>query len=302
MKWRRLDLNLLVVFDALMRERNATRAADRLNMSQPAVSHALTRLRAALRDDLFIRTPTGMAPTARAARLAEPVRRMLEGLRVAVDSAADFSPADADYQFNIAVNNRAALVIVPPVAAAVAAEAPGVSLDLRPSGTLDVAELLDRGELDVAIGGLAAPGERFADLRLFEDGFVVILRRDHPAIKAERAMTAENLAGLTHLAVTSTGEETDFVDAEFERLGLVRRIALRAPLLSSAALLAQSDMVAILTQRTARAFAKTAPLQVLPLPFASPHVTTAALWHRRLDDAPAHRWLRGIVHRVARSL
>ena len=99
MKWRTLDLNLLVVFDAVMRERNATRAADRLNMSQPAVSHALTRLRAALRDDLFIRTPTGMAPTPRAARLAEPVRRMLDGLRAALDSGTDFSPADAENRF-----------------------------------------------------------------------------------------------------------------------------------------------------------------------------------------------------------
>ena len=157
MNWRRLDLNLLVVFDAVAQERSATRAAAKLNMTQPAISHALARLRSALGDELFVRTPDGMEPTPYAERLAGPVRAALESLNTALDGAAAFDPAAAERGFSVAVDNRAALVLAAPLATTVAAEAPGVSLDLRPSGTLDLAERLDRGELDLALGGLA-PG------------------------------------------------------------------------------------------------------------------------------------------------
>jgi len=132
--WRTLDLNLLVVFDAVAQARSATCAAARLNMTQPAISHALARLRGALRDELFIRTPDGMEPTLYAERLAGPIRAALEGLGAALDGAAAFDPATAGRGFTIALDNRAELVLAAPVAAAVAAEAPGVSLDLRPSG------------------------------------------------------------------------------------------------------------------------------------------------------------------------
>ena len=154
MNWRALDLNLLVVFDAVAQARSVTRAAARLNMSQPAISHALGRLRAVLGDELFVRAPDGMEPTHYAERLAGPVRAALEGLGMALDGAAAFDPATAGRGFVVALDNRAALVLAAPIAAAVAAEAPDVSLDLRPSGTLNVAERLDRGELDLALGAL----------------------------------------------------------------------------------------------------------------------------------------------------
>ena len=299
MNWRTLDLNLLVVFDAVAQARSATRAAAKLNMTQPAISHALARLRVALRDDLFVRTPDGMEPTPYAERLAGPVRAALEGLGTALDGAAAFDPATAGRGFTVAVDNRSALVLAAPVAAAVAAEAPGVNLDLRPSGTLDVAERLDRAELDLALGGLAAPGERFADLQLFENGFVALLRRGHPATEAGELSLAA-LAAFPHLDLSSTGEGTEFLDAELGRYGLARRVTLRAPLLAAAEVLTQSNMLAVVGERTARAFVRIAPLHVMPLPFPSPRLVTAMLWHRRLDDVPAHRWLRSIVLRVAR--
>jgi DNA-binding transcriptional LysR family regulator len=301
MNWRRLDLNLLVVFDAVMQERNATRAAERLNMSQSAVSHALGRLRAMLGDELFVRTPEGMTPTPQAERLAPSVRQALADLRAAIEGNRPFEPQEVAQSFTVAVNNYAALVIAPPLATTVVREAPGVTLDLRPSGTLDIAERLDRGELDLAIGSLAAPGERFADIRLFDDRFACILRHDHPGI-ADGAIDARTLADTPHLEITSTGDGTGFVDDELEALGLARRITLRAPLHVTAAVLAQSDMVAVMAERAARAFAARAPLAVLPLPFKSPSITVAMLWHRRVGDQPGHRWLRGVISRLARTL
>jgi DNA-binding transcriptional LysR family regulator len=302
MNWRRLDLNLLVVFDAVMQERSATRAAEKLNMTQPAVSHAIGRLRAALQDELFVRTPEGMEPTPQAERLAPSVRQALADLRVALEGARTFEPQEVERTFAVSVNNYAALVIAPPLAAMVAREAPLVTLDLRPSGTLDIAERLDRGEIDLALGSLAAPAERFSDLRLFEDRFACVLRQDHPAVGPGEAIDARGLADLPYLEVSSTGEGTNFVDEELSRLGFERRIALRAPLLATAGILAQSDMIAVMAERAARAFASMAPLQVLPLPFKSPSLTIAMLWHRRLDDDVAHRWLRGLVSRLARTL
>jgi DNA-binding transcriptional LysR family regulator len=241
-----------------------------------------------------------MEPTPYAERLAGPVRAALEGLRLGLEGAAEFDAATAERRFALAVDNSAALLLTAPLAAAVAAEAPGVTLDVRPSGTLDLAERLDRGELDLALGGLAAPGERFADLRLFESGFAALVSRAHPAAQ-DGALTLDALGAFPHLALSSTGEGTDFVDAELAQHGLERHIALRAPLLATPAALAQSDMIAVIGERAAREFARLAPLEVLRLPFESPKLITAMLWHRRLDDVAAHRWLRSLVMKVARA-
>ena len=138
-----LDLNLLVVFDAIMRERSVTRAGERLGLSQPAMSHALTRLRHMLKDELFIRSPTGMTPTPRADELATPIRVALDGLQQSLEPV-QFDPAKTAATFRIAVDNYAAIVLVAPIAAHVAGVAPGVRLDFRPSGTLDVLEQLVR--------------------------------------------------------------------------------------------------------------------------------------------------------------
>ncbi|MDB5360301.1 MAG: LysR family transcriptional regulator [Rhodospirillales bacterium] len=300
MNLRSLDLNLLVVFDAVMQERSVTKAAARLNMAQPALSHALTRLRHALQDDLFIRTPEGMAPTPQAENLADGVRAALQRLRTTLDSAASFMPATAERRFAIAVNNHAALVLAAPLAAAAAAEAPGVVLDFRPSGTLDLAEQLDRGDLALAIGATAAPGDRFSDVRLLHDRFVVLMRRGHPA-EAQGALTMATFAAAPHLVITSSGEGIAFVDEALAREGLSRRVALRAPLLATWAALLQSDMIAVISERAAREFSRLASLTILSLPFPSPNLTTAMLWHRRVSGVHAHRWLRELVIRVAKT-
>src|SRR5882757_1356747 len=137
-----IDLNLLVVFDAIMRERSVTRAGQRLSLSQPAMSHALTRLRHALKDQLFVRSPNGMIPTPRAEQLATPIRIALDGLQQSLEPV-QFDPSKATTTFRIAVDNYAAIVLVAPIAARITSMAPGVTLDFRPSGTLDVLEQLD---------------------------------------------------------------------------------------------------------------------------------------------------------------
>src|ERR1700693_6021939 len=151
MNWGAFDLNLLIVFDAVMQERNVTRAGSRIGLSQPAMSHALNRLRYMLKDELFIRTPEGMVPTPRAESLAQPLRSALSEMQLPREPTA-FEPPASDRRFALAVNNYAAVVLAAPLVAAVAAAAPAVTLDLRPSGTLDIVDRLDRGDLDLTIG------------------------------------------------------------------------------------------------------------------------------------------------------
>jgi DNA-binding transcriptional LysR family regulator len=299
MNWGAFDLNLLIVFDAVMQDRSVTRAGNRVGLSQPAMSHALNRLRHLLKDDLFVRTPEGMVPTPRAVSLAQPLRNALSEMQLALEPAA-FDPAASDRRFVLTLNNYAAVVIAPPLVAAVSAAAPAVQLDLRPGGTLDVGEQLDRGDLDLSLGAIGGPGERFATVPLLDDTFVMVMRRGHPAARRKLSTTA--LAALSHLEISSTREDTGFIDRWLAERGLTRHVTLRAPYLSAAQILVQSDLVVTLSRRIAQEFVRHQPLQLCKPPFESPTVTTTMLWHRRLDRHPAHRWLRGVITSVTKSL
>jgi len=295
-----IDLNLLVVFDAVMQERNVTRAGQRLGLSQPAMSHALTRLRYMLKDDLFIRSPKGMLPTPRAEELALPVRSALDGLQHSLEPN-QFIPSKATRNFRLAVDNYSAVVLVGPLAGRITKIAPGVALEFRPSGTLNVLDLLDRGELDLAIGPFPEQGERFSRLSLLQDDFVVVLRKGHPAT-VTRELSIEQFAALSHLAISSVAYATDFIDQALARRRLTRRIQLRAPFLSAVRILVASDMVSVLQRRVAEELVRYRPLVIRPLPHSSPTLETAMIWPRWLDNQPAHRWLREIVAAVAKGL
>jgi DNA-binding transcriptional LysR family regulator len=299
MNWGAFDLNLLIVFDAVMQDRSVTRAGSRIGLSQPAMSHALNRLRHMLKDDLFVRTPDGMVPTPRAEMLAQPLRNALSEMQLALEPAA-FDPAQADRHFTLAVNNYAAVVLVPPLVAAVTAAAPSVRLDLRPSGTLDLLQQMDRGDLDLVLGTHVDPGERFARTVLLEDPFVMVMRRGHPAIR--RKLSPAAFAALPHLEISSSGEDTGFIDRWLTEHRCERRIALRAPYLSAASVLVQSDFVATLSRRIAQEFVRNHPLEIRQPPYESPRMRTTMLWHRRLERHPAHRWLRESIMSLAKNL
>jgi DNA-binding transcriptional LysR family regulator len=301
LKWGAFDLNLLVVFDAVMRERSVTRAGNRLGLSQPALSHALARLRHMLKDELFVRTPKGMVPTPRAEQLALPVRQALDELQHSLEPT-QFDPSKATRTFQVAVDNYAAVVLVGPIASRILKTAPGVTLEFRPSGTLNLTDMLDRGEIDSAIGTFAEPGERFSRQPLLQDDFVIVLRKNHPAAIDGKKLSIETFAALSHLEVSSVRDATDFVDQALARRKLVRRIGLSAPFLSAVRILLASDMVSIFRRRIAEELVRYRPLVIRPLPHSSPTMETAMIWHRRLDHQPAHRWLRELVRGTTPSV
>jgi DNA-binding transcriptional LysR family regulator len=296
MNLRTLDLNLLLIFEAVMRQRSVIGAAKQLHLSQPAMSHALNRLRGRLKDRLFVRTPAGMMPTPRAEQLALPVRRALDELRLALEPET-FSAVTAERHFAVAVNNYAAAVLVAPLVARCRELAPRIRLSLRPSGTLNVADLLERADLDLAISAADAPAERFASRVLLADRYVVVMRRTHPA--ARRALDLPTFAKLPQLVISSTGENIGFIDSALASNGHARSVVLEAPYLSAGQVLAQSDMVAVLGRQIALEFRRSYPIKISELPFESPSLRSIMLWHRRLDDQPAHHWLRQTAVSVA---
>src|SRR6266852_335381 len=299
MNWRAFDLNLLVVFEAVMQDGSVTAAGKRLGMSQPAMSHALNRLRYLLKDQLFIRTPKGMVPTPRAEQLALPLRHALGEMQRALEPET-FVAAQANRRFAIAVNNYAAIVVAAPLVAAVSAAAPLVQLDLRPSGTVDVFDHLDRGDLDVSIGTFGAVGERFASAVVLEDRFVAVMRKGHPAARTK--FSTETFGALQHLEISSSGDDTGFIARSLMTRGARGRVAVRLPYLSAGVVLGQSNMVATLSRRIAETMVQGGRLQIRDLPFTSPTVRTSMVWHRKLEGSAAHRWLRDLIGSVCRDL
>jgi DNA-binding transcriptional LysR family regulator len=291
--WNAFDLNLLVVFDAVEQEKNLTRAGLRLGMSQPAVSHALARLRHQLKDELFVRTPTGMRPTPRAERMIGPVRAALQELQVTLE-ADEFDASQASNSFTIAVNNYAARAVVPTLARRVAQLAPSVVLEIRPIGRLHVLDELDAGGVQLALTALTDGGDRFKCVGLLDDEYVVILSRDHPAA-AESELTVERFAALPHIALTSSGDDTNFIDDVLAERGLVRFIPAKVPLHSLVPVLINAGALAVIPRRAAADLITVTPLIMRPLPFPSPRVGLSMIWHRRLDNHAAHRWLRGTL-------
>jgi DNA-binding transcriptional LysR family regulator len=260
------------------------------------MSHALTRLRHMLKDDLFVRGPAGMMPTPRAEQLASPIRTALDGLQQSLEPVR-FEPSKATRTFRIAVDNYAAIVLVAPVAAYIARIAPKLTLDFRPSGTLNVLELLDRNELDLAIGPSGVQGERFSIKRLLRDEFVVVHRKGHPAAKAQE-FSPEKLTNLPQLEISSAQFGPDFVDTGPERSRPALTPAMRAPFLSAAPILATSDLVSVLPLNVAKNMIRSHQLVFHRLSRSPKPIEAAMIWPRRLENQPAHAWLRDAIGHV----
>lgn len=293
MNWNTFDLNLLVVFDAAMQERNLTRAGRRLGMSQPAMSHAMARLRHALNDELFVRTPEGMCATPRAERMLGPVRAALHELQTTLEDD-EFDPSVSSREFVIAVNNHAAHVIIPTLVHRVATLAPSVVLDVRPIGLSEVLDQIDDGVVELALSSLAEGGDRFKCVGLLEDEYTIVLWEDHPDCASPK-LSIERLAALPHVGITSAGDDTHFIDDTLAEHGLSRLISTKVPLHSLAGVLIGSNAVAVLPRCVAQHIAAHAPLITRGLPFSAPARKLSMMWHRRFDNHPAHRWLRAIL-------
>ncbi len=307
MNFRTLDLNLLKVFDAVMAERNLTRAAERLAMTQPAVSHALKRLREATGEELFVRQAFGMKPTSRAEGLWPEVRLALDRLRAALDPG-DYLPGQQEYTFRIAMADATAALILPPLVAQLEQAQALANVHVLPLTTRDPRSLLEQGEADFALGyfpqavaALQSQGAMAAirQHRLYESEYVCVMRRGHPL--AELPMDLERYCTAHHLLVSFSGRPHGFVDEALAALNRSRRIVLTVnQFFTAGRVVAQSDLLTVLPASFVEATGYKAQLIERPLPMALARVHVDMLWHLRNEERSAQRWMRARLLEAAR--
>lgn len=287
---RSIDLNLLVVLDALVELRSVRRAGERVGLSQSATSHALDRLRKLLGDEILVRSPAGMEPTPRALSLAGPVRLALQDIQSAL-TPESFEPTQADIALTLAVETYETIVLLPRIVEDLRREAPGIALTVKSGSTEDILIGIDRGQVDLAIGLFNGLPERFMTRRLISDGYVCAMRADHPL--ASSPLTLARYLDCNHLLISMSGGTTDAIDTTLSEAGVRRRIVMRLPNgLAAVLALSRSDMVATVTRGVANVFAEAANLAVRDLPFEAPKTAFRLVWNRRSHSSPANVWLR----------
>ena len=291
-----IDLNLLVAFDALIAERSVTRAGGRIGRTQPAMSAALSRLRALLGDELFVRSPSGLQPTPRALDLAEPLGRALADIQRTLDYTQAFEPWSSAAIFTLGLSEHPSHVLLPRLVERLREAAPAVTLRVRSfTARDDAVAMLDAGEVDLTVGvsTTTQPG-RILARSLWEERFVCVVRREHPAAGAPLDLLA--FLALSHLLVSPENERFGHVDAALAKLGRKRRLALTLPQMYAApALVARSDLIATLMAGVVEASGRVDDLTVLQPPVDLEPVPFVLSWHRRNDVHPAQRWARELI-------
>ncbi|MDO8179675.1 MAG: LysR family transcriptional regulator [Undibacterium sp.] len=301
MNFLTLDLNLLRVFDAVMVEQNLTRAADKLAMTQPAVSNALKRLRHSLGDDLLIRTAYGVKPTPRAETLWPTIRQALSNLELAI-APSSFDISKADTTFRMAMADATAALWMPSLVRAMERDAPGMNARMVPLTTREPRPMLMRGDIDIAVGffpgvvaqltgGQGAANNAIRHERLYSGHYVCVMSKDHPL--ANKQLTLDDYCNASHLLVSFSGRAHGLVDEALLQMGRERRILLTVnQFFTGGKVVANSDLLTVLPRHLIESTGMTNALIWKELPFDMPEVHIDMLWHERDSRNPAHKWLR----------
>jgi DNA-binding transcriptional LysR family regulator len=297
---RSVDLNLLVFFDALMAERHVTRAAEKVAISQPAMSNALSRLRIVFRDELFVRTAKGMEPTPRAVELGMRVQAILQQTTRLMTSDVQFDPSTSEREFSARMSDLVGILILPRLMARLRGEGPGISLDtvhLSPEHTIDA---LETDRLDIAVSMELEHTSAIRSETLLNDRMVCVLGRDHPLVQGR--LTLKQFLSYPHLRVSMSPTDIRFVDRVLASKGQERKIALNVThWLLVPKILEETDLLAVMSERAAQRISGPG-IVIRPLPFATPNFSWQLYWHRRYEHSRAHQWLRTQFHEVVRSL
>jgi DNA-binding transcriptional LysR family regulator len=319
----KIDLNLLVAFEVLASERSVSRAATRVGVTQSAMSHTLRRLRELFDDALLVRGRGGaMVLTARAESLVAPVRGGLLALERALEPPDRFTPATARREFHVAAPDLFEVLVIPTLLERIRQEAPGVDITVVTARERLLADQLESGEVDVAIvispeldelrrRRASSTPAGWSRRTLARDGYVCLMRADHPALTAKRRsrgarnaqarLSLERYVALSHALISPTGQGPGLVDHVLERHGLRRRVALRIPHFYAAlAIIAHSDLVLTAPSALAAAAPDHLSLVTTPPPVPLPRHQVDLVWHERLSDDAGHRWLRQLVAESAR--
>ncbi len=297
---RAIDLNLLGVFDAIYKERNTTRAAKRLGMSQPAVSGALTRLRDLLDDQLFVKTSQGMEPTSCADDLAEPISAALESIINALNQHVEFDYANTTHNFCLAMSDYSEFVMLPTLVRWLRKNAPNISLKTVPVVEETLASDLESGAIDLAIGHIPSLEHGCYRQRLLFEELVSVVRKDHREIGNK--LTVDQFETIPHVIFTPRRAEKT-MEHTLESQTPTRKVALRLPnYLALIAIVAETDLIGVLPKRIAAGLRELTPLKVVEAPVNYPGIAVNQHWHTKKHNNPSNKWLRQTIKELTTPL
>ncbi|WP_420590601.1 LysR family transcriptional regulator [Bacterioplanoides sp.] len=295
-----LDLNLLRAFDALMREQNVSRAAQRISLSQPAMSNALNRLRELLDDPVLVRVGRGMQPTQKARAMELPIRSALKMIENSLIPEADFDAAHSDRVFRILATDYVQLLLLPALLELLQQQAPGVRIEVSHLDP-DVPELqLEQGEFDFAIGRFPQLPQRLSRMWLFSDDLRCLVAANNPAFGDE--VTEQQFLQTPQIWV-SGGQRRGLIDEWLAKQGKQRQVSVVTPsFLLAPLLVSASDTLVVTPARVAQQYARYLPLKILPLPMPIPAFDIHLIWHPCQAETSSHRWLRDTLSQLCASM
>jgi DNA-binding transcriptional LysR family regulator len=290
-----VDLNLLRVFQAIVEERSLTKAAERLALSQPAISYSLARLRTLFDDPLFIRTRSGMQPTPIALELAGIVGRALDTVREALRYAESFDPATSTRTFRLSLSDAGEMAYLPAICEALHERAPRVKLSVEPLPVEEIEDALRSSRLDFAIGNLPTLMARTRHQLLFEETYVCMTRRRR-GLPAGSALSLEHFLQASHVQVRSVEHSHHALDDALRAQGVGRNIALQLPhFVALPGVLAVTDLFATLPQRLAGILNRNDAFRVYTLPVPLPQATVTMHWHEHFHEDEGIAWMRDLM-------
>jgi DNA-binding transcriptional LysR family regulator len=294
---RQIDLNLLVVFNEIYQERQISGVAKRLNLSQPAVSNALARLRRTFDDELFVRTREGMQPTPMAEQMAEPVRQALNGLTQAMNIQEQFDPSTSARHFKLALTDVAELYFMPRIIQQCALHAPHVRISTERTSRLDFMSDMGSGRVDVAIGAFKEVSDALFQRRLFKQHYVVMMRADHPL--ARETLNLKKYLAADHLIVDSAESPYDRINHDLDKAGVMNKAKFSVPHFTAVPyIIANSDLLVTVPQKLAESAALPFHISYQPSPLRLPLLQTNIFWHRRYNQDSGNQWLRSMISEI----
>lgn len=295
---RDIDLNLLVVFHELYKERRVAAVAESLGLTQPAVSNALSRLRRMMGDELFLRTGRGMEPTPYATQLAEPIAQALATIRDTLERQLEFDPAASVRKFTIAMTDLGEIHFLPRLMHRLAEVAPGVTISTVRNTSVVLSDELESGRVDIAFGLLPQLKAGFFQRLLFRQRYVCLFRKGHPLDK--ESMSLEDFESAQHVLVVAAGTGHATVNDAIERRAVRRNVRLSVPhFVALGHILASTDLIATVPERYVRESMAPFNLTYLPVPVPVPEFDVNLFWHARFHKEPGNQWLRSLIAELA---
>lgn len=296
---RSVDFRLLLAFEALIAERHVSRAAAAVGLSQPAMSHALAKLRQQFHDPLLARTSTGFEPTPKALELIEPVREAIRQVDRLFSAGSTFDASTASESFTMRMGDMNEVLFLPSLLHELEKQAPNITVTVQHLPPSETVRALEASAIDFAVSALIKHSKSVHSLELAKDRMVCVMRKDHPA--AAQRLTTRAFLALRHLRIVQSAGDMRFVEEALFRAGLQRRVTATTPhWLAASYLVETTDLVTALSESMVRRLNVDGRFAVRPLPVGGGEFSWRLYWHRRFDGRPAHRWIRSLFEQLSK--